>query len=79
MPHRVKIEIFIVEQLDAVTWAYARFNGGQSFSYKHHVGTAPEVAGRAGASASSISGESSLLDWWAGLVEVRPYESQSVF
>lgn len=62
-----------------VTGAYAKFNGGQSFSNKRHAGTAPEVAGRAGASATPISGESSLLDWWAGLVEVCLYDSQSIF
>lgn len=63
MPHGVKTEISIVEQglkLALMTWAYAGSNGGQSFSIKHYAGTASEVVGRVGASATSTSGESCL-------------------
>lgn len=59
-PRGGKTEISIVEQglkLGPMTWAHTGSNGEQSFSVQHHVGTASEVVGRVGASATSISGE----------------------
>ena len=67
MSQGVKTEIFTVEQGRSWTLRDGHMqhpDGGESFSNKQNVGTAPEMVGRAGASAMCISG--SHLCWAGG-------------